>query len=124
MRFKMIAAATMAVAFAVLTPTLASAAPQDFEIQNSTGYDIKSIFISPTASNDWGDDVMGQDELAADATVPIHFPQGRGETCNWDLKVTYEDDSTAEWTNFDLCTISSIDISYNKDSGKTWATWK
>jgi hypothetical protein len=124
MKFKIIAAMTMAAAFAVLTPTMASAAPQDFDLQNSTGYDIKSVFISPTSSNDWGDDVMGQDELGNGTTQPIHFPHGRGETCNWDLKVTYEDDSEATWTNFDLCTISSIDISYDKNSGKTWATWK
>jgi hypothetical protein len=124
MKLRTLAAATVAATLLTLAPAIASAAPQDFALTNSTGYDIKSVFISPTASDEWGDDVLGQDELANGAEATIHFPGGRGETCNWDLKVTYEDNTTAEWKNFDLCTISQIDITYDKDAGTTSATWK
>jgi len=67
---------------------------------------------------------MGKDMLADGADVDIHFPSGRGQSCVWDLKVTYDDGTTAEWDNFNLCTISSIVIDYDSKTGKTWATWK
>ncbi|MEI9886253.1 MAG: hypothetical protein WDN08_07065 [Rhizomicrobium sp.] len=125
MRVHFLAVAALAAGLALFAPTLASAAPQDFELTNDTGYDISAVWIGPTSSQDWGDDIMGEDELANGATQPIVFPHGRGATCHWDLKVQYsDDDTTAQWLNFDLCTISSITLSYNRDTGKTWAKWK
>ena len=117
-------AAAAAASMLVFAPAIASAAPQDFALTNSTGYTIKSVFISPTAEDEWGSDVLGSGELDNGADATIHFPGGRGETCNWDMKVTYDDDTSAEWKNFDLCTISQIDITYNKEADTTSATWK
>jgi hypothetical protein len=123
MKFKMIAAAVMAVGVAMLAPTGASATRQNFSLVNDTGYAIKEVYVSPTRANDWQEDVLGEDELDAGSSVDIKFPHHAGG-CNWDLKVVYDDDTSAYWTNFDLCTISEITISYNRHSGKTWAHWK
>ncbi len=124
MKTNFIAAAALAAAFSFLAPIAAVAAPQDFELTNSTGYEIKSVFIGEHSSDSWGEDVLGQDTLADGAAVKIHFPGGRGETCDWDLKVTYTVDGTsAEWTDgFDLCTITSIDIKW--DGHTTSATYQ
>lgn len=125
MKLNIIAAGLLAAGLAFLSPSLAVAAPQDFDLTNSTGYDIKAVWIGPTSSQDWGDDVMGDEELVNGATQSIVFPHGRGATCKWDLKVQYsDDDTTAQWLNFDLCTISSITLSYNRKTGKTWAKWE
>lgn len=124
MKFRTLAAAAAAATLLAFAPAIASAAPQDFALTNSTGYNIKSVFISPTAEENWGDDILGSGNLENATEATIHFPGGRGETCNWDMKVTYDDDTSAEWKNFDLCTITSIDITYNKDAGTTSATWK
>ncbi len=125
MKLNLVASGMLIAGLAFLAPSLASAAPQDFDLTNNTGYDIKAVWIGPTASQDWGDDVMGDDELANGTTQPIVFPHGRGATCNWDLKVQYsDDDTTAQWLNFNLCKITSITLSYNRKTGKTWATWK
>ncbi|MEJ1968766.1 MAG: hypothetical protein WDN03_09090 [Rhizomicrobium sp.] len=124
MKLHTMAAVAFAGALALLTPTIAGAAPQDFNLTNSTGYEIKSVFISPHSSNDWQEDVLGQDTLADGGAVEIHFPGGRGATCDWDLKVVYStDDSSAEWTDgFDLCTITQIDIKW--DGHTTSATYQ
>ena len=123
MKHGYIAAGLLAAGLA-FAPVAAVAAPQDFELHNSTGYEIKSVFISAHSSNDWQEDVLGEDTLADDGSVKIHFPGGRGATCDWDLKVTYTEDGTsAEWTQgFDLCTISSIDIKW--DGKTTSATYE
>jgi len=122
MKMNLIVAGVVAAGLAMFAPVAASAAPQDFELTNSTGYEIKSVFVSPHSSNDWQEDVLGQDTLADGAGVKIHFPGGRGETCDWDLKVVYTSDgSSAEWTDgFDLCTVTSIDIKW--DGTNTSAT--
>jgi len=124
MKMNFIVAGALAMGLTLLTPVAASAAPQDFELTNSTGYEIKSVFIGEHSSESWGDDILGQDTLADGAAVKIHFPGGRGETCDWDLKVTYTVDGTsAEWTDgFDLCTITSIDIKW--DGHTTSATYQ
>ncbi|HXC55401.1 MAG TPA: hypothetical protein VNU97_08910 [Rhizomicrobium sp.] len=124
MRMNLIAAGVVAAGLALFAPMAASAAPQDFELTNSTGYEIKSVFIGEHSSDSWGDDILGQDTLADGAAVKIHFPGGRGETCDWDLKVTYTVDGTsAEWTDgFDLCTITAIDIKW--DGHTTSATYQ
>ncbi|MEI9990793.1 MAG: hypothetical protein WDM86_12210 [Rhizomicrobium sp.] len=124
MKTNFIVAGVLAAAFAIFAPVAAVAAPQDFELTNSTGYEIKSVFIGEHSSDSWGDDVLGQDTLADGAAVKIHFPGGRGESCDWDLKVIYTVDGTsAEWTDgFDLCTITSIDIKW--DGHTTSATYQ
>jgi len=101
---------------------MASAAPQDFDLDNATGYDLKNLYISPTDTNEWGDDVLGEDVLKDGQTVKIHFPEGRGEGCEWDLKVTYNDDTSHEWHNVNLCEITTVTIHYNESSQETSAT--
>jgi hypothetical protein len=122
MQFRTLATCAAAAAAMILTPTLASAAPQDFELANTTGYDLKNLYISPTSANDWQEDVLGQDVLANGQSVKIHFPGGRGETCEWDLKVTYQDDSSHEWSNVNLCSITTVTISYDEATHATSAT--
>jgi hypothetical protein len=122
MQFKTIAAVVAAASFAVLAPTMASAAPQDFQLDNETGYTIKNLYISPTTTNDWQEDVLGQDTLDNGAAVNIHFPGGRGETCEWDLKIAYNDDSSHEWTSVNLCSINKVTIHYDEGTQTTSAT--
>jgi len=122
MQFRTLASIAAVASVMLFAPTLASAGPQDFELANNTGYELKNLYISPTASNDWADDVLGQDTLATGASVKIHFPDGRGETCDWDLKVTYNDDSSHEWTNVNLCSISTVTINYDEGTHETSAT--
>ena len=124
MKFKMIAAAAMAAGLALLAPQAASAeGRQNFTLVNNTGYTINEVYVSTTDTDNWEEDVLGQDTLDDNASVEIQFPHHAGG-CFWDLKVVYEDKTDAVWKNFNLCTISQISISYNADTGKTWAKWK
>lgn len=94
---------------------------QDFTLINKTGKVLEEVYVGPTASEEWGDDVMGQDTVPEDASVHISFsPKAKAD--HWDLKIVFEDGSSSVWTNFDLTTIEEITVSY-KD-GKPWATWQ
>jgi hypothetical protein len=121
---KYLSLAVAACAAAVLMPSVASAGDQDFSLINKTGYEIREVYVSPHNASDWEEDVLGEDSLDDNTSVKIHFSRDT-DTCTWDLKVVYTDDgSSAEWGNFDLCTISEVSIYYNEKTDKTWATWK
>ncbi len=83
----------------------------DFTLVNRTGLTIMEVYLSPTNSDEWGEDVMGKDVLANREKVDIVFSSTETE-CNWDLKVVDEDDDSIEWTKLNLCTASEITLMY------------
>jgi hypothetical protein len=99
----------------------ALAADQDFALINATGYAISELYVAPTKTSDWQEDVLGQDVLGDGQQVNVSFSRS-SDTCHWDLKVVYADDNTsAEWLGVDLCALSAVTIEYNADSGETSA---
>ena len=93
---------------------------QNFSLENRTGYNISDVYVSPGKASSWEEDVLGEDELANGETVNIRFSRS-DKSCNWDLKVVYDDGDTSEWEDFDLCKISVIRLFYNRKKGTSWA---
>jgi len=109
MRTLAIAAIVAAVGFTV--PASADDAKQDFKLVNKTGYELKALYVAPSKSDDWQDDVLGQDTLDDGQTVNVHFSP-KTKTCIFDLKVVYtDDDSSAVWQKIDLCSVEKITFS-------------
>ncbi|MDZ4319513.1 MAG: argininosuccinate lyase [Phenylobacterium sp.] len=104
----------------VLAAAPAMAGDQDFTLTNATGYTIEQVYVAPSRSDDWEEDVMGADVLADGEAVDIVFDAAEG-ACSFDLKVVYDDGEEAVWSRLDLCSISSVSISYDRASGRTWA---
>ena len=104
-----------------ISGTVALAADQDFSLVNATGYEISALYVAPSKSSDWQEDVLGQDVLGDGQQANVNFSRD-SETCNWDLKVVYSDDNTsAEWIGVNLCELSAVTIKYNADTGETSA---
>jgi hypothetical protein len=96
---------------------------QDFVLINKTGYEISEVYISTIKTNDWEENVIGDESLEDDEARTIRFANA-GKACIWDLKVVYEDDdSTAVWNGIDLCKTSRVTLFYNRNSGRTSATF-
>lgn len=110
------------VATSIASPALAQG-KQDFTLVNKTGYTIDEVYVSPTNSDNWGNDVMGRDVLNANEYVNISFAR-KEKTCKWDLQVVYDDKETSEWEGFDLCKTSKIILYYNRKKGETWAEYE
>ena len=122
MRSLRFAFAAIAVA-ALSAPALAEDAKQDFRLVNRTGYELKALFVSPSKSDDWQEDVLGQEVLEDGKAVNVHFSP-KVKTCKWDLKVVYtEDDSNAVWQNIDLCSVDKITIHYDRKNDVTRASF-
>ena len=99
----------------------AQASDADFKLKNRTGYQIDEVYVSAHSSRNWGNDIMGSDALSDGETVTITFPHGNG-ACQFDIKVKYHDDnSTAEWSNVNLCQYETISLYWDSKSQVTRA---
>lgn len=109
--------------FLGMTGTALAEGKQDFTLVNRTGYTIEEVYVAPSKSDDWEEDILDQDVLADGANVHVRFSRA-DKSCKWDLKVVYDDKETAEWAGFDLCEVSKITIRYNRKSGETSAVYE
>jgi hypothetical protein len=102
----------------------ALAADQDFTLRNKTGYQIDDVYLSKHRASEWGSDVMGSDNVLVDGgSTEIQF-NDRARGCHWDLKVKYHDDnSTAEWSDINLCEVSTITLHYDRKRDVTRASF-
>jgi hypothetical protein len=113
--------AAAALAACAVGSASALAGQQDFALVNATGYEISELYVAPSQSDDWQEDVLGQDTLGDGQQANVSFSRDT-ETCQWDLKVVYSDDnSSAEWRGVDLCQLSNVTIKYDAASGETSA---
>jgi hypothetical protein len=98
----------------------ASQNKQDFELHNETGQEIKEVYVSPTGVDEWEEDILGTDTLAAGDSVNISFTRRQEDM--WDIKVVFRSGKSSIWTKLNLSQITDVTISYK--NGKPWATWK
>ena len=110
-----------AVAALCLSGTVARAADQDFTLYNETGYTIDKVFVSAVGKTTWGGDILGRSSLDDGDKVDITFKSGT-TNCDFDLKVVYDDDDTATWSDVNLCKLSKIHLHWDKKAGVTRAT--
>ncbi|MEO8206369.1 MAG: argininosuccinate lyase [Chthoniobacterales bacterium] len=99
----------------------ASAADQDFELHNKTGFDIHELYVSPHSSDDWGDDILGKKTLPDGESADITF-NAKAKAEFWDLQIVDEDGKKWEWEKLKLTEITDVTLSVK--NGKTYAVTK
>jgi hypothetical protein len=98
-------------------PPASTAGAQDFTLVNATGVEIDKVFIAPHSSDNWEEDILGQDTLPNGDKVDIKFH--RSETAPlWDLRIEDSKANSIEWENLNLLEISKLTIDY-KDGKAT-----
>jgi hypothetical protein len=114
-------ALTLAViALFVTASAFARTGKQDFMLHNQTGVEINSLYVSPHSSDDWEEDILGQDTLANGESIKITFDD-REKHQHWDLKVTDKDGNSLEWEDLNLVEISEVTLHWDAKKGKGWA---
>ena len=120
---KIIFAASFGIISAFVSSASAQESKQDFALVNKTGYEIKEVYVSPSKSSDWEEDILGEGVLESGASREIRFHRS-AKSCHWDLQVIYTiDSSKAVWNEIDLCSVEKVTIHYDKDADKTSATF-
>lgn len=108
-------AVTAAAALVIAAPALAD--NWDFVLINSSGKAIKTIEVSPAGAGTWQPNKVDPDFKKEDSTIKpggrttVHFDKGPG--CKYDLKATFTDDTSATWSNINVCDNSFVTIKYN-----------
>jgi hypothetical protein len=103
-------------AITLLGTTIARAGDQDFTLVNDTGVEVHHVYIAPHSSDDWGDDVLGEDTLEDGASVDIKFSR-KEKAALWDLKIEDKGGNTIEWEKLNLLEISKVTIHYKNGKG-------
>ncbi|MEY2563268.1 MAG: hypothetical protein QOH88_1461 [Verrucomicrobiota bacterium] len=92
----------------------------DFTLVNKTGYDIKEVYVGPTSSEDWGDNIL-KATLKDGESLELKFHE-KATAEKWDIKVVYTDGETAWWKGYELTKINKINLFWGKDKGSTATT--
>ena len=77
-------------------------------------------YVAAHSSNRWGRDIMGKQTLEDGHNLSVTFPHGNG-ACDFDIKVKYDDDTTAEWRDIDLCKYEAVSLYWDAKKQATRA---
>jgi len=86
-----------------------AALAKDIVVINGTSFEIHAIALSDSASEKWGDDLLGDEKLAPGEGLKINLS---GDTSGWDMAVVDEAGQQLEFrdldfTNYDKVTLFS-----------------
>jgi hypothetical protein len=110
-----------AFALGLMTAGAPLAQDADFVLANATGYPIREVYVSPSKSKNWGDDMLGKHVIENGQAWKLKFPK-KASQCVQDIKIVFEDDSSeVVWEEFNLCEIDKITLTYNRRTGETKA---
>ena len=104
------------IGLAILVPALAWAdAPNpSFYLVNRSDQAINAFFASPVNARTWGDDRLGDDTVDPGGNAAIRLLADG--TCNFDLRVVYDNGRTEERRNVNTC--RSDNISFNGQAAR------
>jgi hypothetical protein len=94
----------------------------DFVLVNKTGYGIKGIYIGPSTSEEWGENLLKEGAtLENNQTFTLKF-SAKATAPKWDIKIEWVDGGDAVyWKGFKLADIHTITLKYDRASGETSA---
>ena len=99
--------------FAVTAALALIAAPAlaedlQFVLINNSSVNLHQLYVSETASDAWGEDILGQDILEAGMQATVTITDGLS-VCDYDLRFVAEDGSEATGTQ-NLCELGTFTL--------------
>jgi hypothetical protein len=101
----LVALAAGVVAFSVGTAALADA-NKKVKIINETRHAMVEFHASGVGTNDWEEDILGQDTLGVGNSVTVNF--GTDDLCLYDFLGVFDDGDKVEKHRINVCEISSF----------------
>ena len=107
----------------LLVPMAAQAESElDFTMVNGTGYGIKEVYVSPSAADHWGNNILPRTLENGEGLKVTFAPQAEGIE-EWDLMIVWVDGGDkVYWRGYKLSEINKITLHYDRESGETSAT--
>jgi len=98
-------------------------AMQDFTITNYTGVTIMHLYISPSKSAEWGEDILGVDYFSTDTYIPIKFGPN-ADFCFYDIRVTDKDNNYMDFNEINLCQWSELELYFDQNTATGTVKYK
>jgi hypothetical protein len=105
LKFVSILAAAGLLLSSVLVP--AWAANRHVDIVNATGKPMVEFYASNAGTDDWEEDILGQDILQDGESFDADIDDGTG-ACKFDFKAVFQDGSSRVRRGVDVCSISTF----------------
>ena len=81
-----------------------------FSVINNTGVTLSDVYVSPTESNNWGNDILPQSLFENGSSIEVTIPAEFGETCMFDMKITDGEGGHITFTGIDACKLITLQI--------------
>jgi len=89
------------------------AGAQDFLLYNRTGVDIYALYVAPSESEEWGDDLMEGEVLLDGGELEIVFAPDEDSEL-WDVMVEDQEGNALYWRDINLFTATEIILEPNE----------
>ncbi len=116
-----IAAIAVVVCLIAVVPLVQAESDMDFTLVNATGYQINEVYIAPSSSEEWGEDIL-DDVLENGNYADVTFHPAANRVKTWDLMVVWDDGSPDTfWRGLKLAEINQITLKYNRKTDEATA---
>lgn len=78
-----------------------------FRLVNRSRAEVSEVYASPSGSDDWGRDRLGDDTVRAGGTFVFRLPSGE---CTYDVRVVFADKEIVERRQLNLCRITDLKV--------------
>jgi len=78
-------------------------------IRNGADARVTQLYISRVGTNDWDEDILGDDAIDAGQTMPITINGGR-KSCQYDVKAVLADGRSVQLPDQNLCSTPDLQI--------------
>ncbi|MGA9379267.1 MAG: hypothetical protein WBV73_10905 [Phormidium sp.] len=111
---KFVSATVLFLPLISLNPKVALADQRDFNLINDSKLTINEVYVSTINTDQWEEDVLGQETLDSGKSTEITFSRGAAGTCVYDIKVVTTQSQEVERRNVNLC--ETNDVIFNGSS--------
>lgn len=91
----------------------AGVAEVKFNLKNATSFTLTHLYMSPAASNDWDNDILGDQVVDAGETAEVSIDDGV-ESCMYDLRADFDDGDAIDVRGVDVCKIEGTTVTISE----------
>ncbi|HEY5534363.1 MAG TPA: hypothetical protein VIL99_05440 [Ignavibacteria bacterium] len=87
-----------------------SAQALTYQVVNNTGVTLVDVYVTPSETNNWGNDILPNDLFENGSTITVTIPADYGTTCMFDMKITDAAGGHVTFTDIDACKLVKLQI--------------
>lgn len=88
----------------------------DFSIKNELGSSIVKLYISDSSAEDWGDNLLTDENIYDDGAFEVSFsPERATANAKYDIAILTSGEAEYHFESLDLTNVSVVTLTWNED---------